>query len=379
MFATISLNFQDLHWTNRLRSIFPEFFRCSHGGSGGMAQRFSTGEPADGSVSIVTVTYGDRWHLLRQVLKFAHANAKVDRIVVVDNGSRTPIQPRVERAGFHKATVIRSPRNLGSAGGFKLGLETVRKYDPVWIWLLDDDNLPGPDALDTILRSAAELDETARGKCAILAYRPEHQSDIAAGVDVRRCYPAHSSFCGFHFAEIPFKIWRRLRWARASEVPKIPARVSLPYATYSGLFFHRALLEIIGTPNEELVLYADDTEFSYRIVQSGGCIWLLTGAPMRELEPSWDSKAHASSSFERWLRRGADFHVFYGSRNRAYFDHKFWLRNTTIYRINRLTYLFVLRLFAWRYRCVERYELFRRAITLGEEGHLGLDDIYPLP
>jgi GT2 family glycosyltransferase len=341
--------------------------------------QFSTGEPMDGSVSIVTVTYGDRWHLLRQVLQFADASAKVDRIVVVDNGSRTPIQPLMERAGFRKATVIRSPRNLGSAGGFKIGLETVRMYDPVWIWLLDDDNLPNPDALDTILRSAAELDETARGKCAILAYRPGHQSDIAAGIDVRRCYPAHSSFCGFHFAEIPYKIWRRLRWGRPSGVPKIPARVSLPYATYSGLFFHRALLEMIGTPNEELVLYADDTEFSYRIVQSGGCIWLLTGAPMRELESSWDSKAHAGSSFERWLRRGADFHVFYGSRNRAYFDHKFWLRNTMIYRINRLTYLFLLRFFAWRYGCVERYELFRRATTLGEEGHLGLNDIYPLP
>ena len=344
-----------------------------------MAARSNTGEPADGSVSIVTVTYGDRWHLLRQVLKFAQDNAKVDRIVVVDNGSRTPIQPRIEREGFRKAIVIRSPRNLGSAGGFKLGLETVRMHDPVWIWLLDDDNLPDPDALDTILRSAAELDETARGKSAILAYRPGHQSDIAAGVDVRRCYPAHSSFCGFHIAEIPYKIWRRLRWGRPSGVPKIPARVSLPYATYSGLFFHRALVEIIGTPNEELVLYADDTEFSYRIVQAGGCIWLLTGAPMTELEPSWDSKAHARSSFERWLRRGADFHVFYGSRNRAYFDHKFWLRNRTIYRMNRLTYLFLLRLFAWRYRCLERYELFRSAITLGEEGHLGLDDIYPLP
>jgi GT2 family glycosyltransferase len=344
-----------------------------------MAEGFSTEEPRDGSVSIVTVTYGDRWHLLRQVLKFADTSAKVDRIVVVDNGARTPIQPLIERAGFRKATVVQSPRNLGSAGGFKLGLETVRTFDPAWIWLLDDDNLPDPDALDTILRSAAELDETARGKSAILAYRPGHQSDIAAGIDIRRCYPAHSSFCGFHFAEIPYKIWRRLPWGRPSAAPKIPARVSLPYAPYSGLFFHRALLEAIGTPNEKLVLYADDTEFSHRIVQSGGCIWLLTGAPMSELEPSWDSKAHVGSSFERWLRRGADFHVFYGSRNRAYFDRRFWSRNRAIYRINRVAYLFLLRLFAWRYGCVERYELFRRATTLGEQGHLGLNNIYGLP
>ncbi len=202
-----------------------------------MVEGFGTDGRRGGSVSIVTVTYGDRWHLLRQVLKFADTSARVARIVVVDNGSRPPIQPLVARAGFRKTIVIRSPRNLGSAGGFKSGLEAVRTYGPEWIWLLDDDNLPDPDALDTILRSATELDATARGKSAILAYRPGHQSDIAAGVDVRRCYPGHSSFLGFHVAEIPHKLWRRLRWGRPIGVPKIPARVSIPYATYSGLFF----------------------------------------------------------------------------------------------------------------------------------------------
>ena len=67
------------------------------------------------------------------------------------------------------------------------------------------------------------------------------------------------------------------------------------------------------------------------------------------------------------------------ARNRAYFDHACWVRNAIVYQLNRFTYLLVLRLFAMRYKNIDRYELFHRAVILGEEGHLGLDADYPLP
>jgi GT2 family glycosyltransferase len=334
---------------------------------------------ADCTVSVVTVTYGDRWPLLMQVLKFIEASSKVDRAVVVDNGAHAPIAPLVERASFRKVIVVRNSRNLGSAAGFKHGLETVLGYGPEWIWLLDDDNLPEPSTLDTILRSATQLDRSDLGRCAFLAFRPQHQADIAAGMDVRRCFPAHSSFFGFHVGDVPYKLWRRIRRVRPGVSRAIPARISLPYAPYGGLFFHLHLLQAIGTPKEELILYADDTEFSYRIVRSGGCIWLLTGAPITELEPPWTCKRGARSSFEACLKGAIGFRMFYRSRNRAYFDRRCWSRNRCMYGINRAAYLLILRLLALRYRSTDQYALFNRAIRLGEAGHLGLVDEYPLP
>jgi GT2 family glycosyltransferase len=334
--------------------------------------------PSHSVVSIVTVTYGDRWHLLVRVLEYIEADPKIDRVIVVDNGARASIAALVQRACFRKAIVVGSSRNLGSAAGFKLGLETVLHYDPQWIWLLDDDNLPDPIALDKILHSAVSLDPAERSRTAFVAFRPEHHMAVAAGEDVRRCFPPHSSFCGFHITDIPHKIWRRILRRRPLASREIPARVALPYAPYGGLFFHRKLLETIGTPNKDLVLYADDTEFSSRIVQSGGRLWLLTGAPINELEPPWNTK-RAGSSFDAWLTGSADFRVFYQARNRAYFDSRVWSRNRMIYRLNRLTYLLILRVFALRRRRIDRYDLFRHATTLGEMGHLGLEDEYPLP
>jgi len=334
--------------------------------------------PSHSVVSIVTVTYGDRWHLLVRVLEYIEADPKIGRVIVVDNGARPSIAALVQQAGFRKAIVVGNPRNLGSAAGFKLGLETVLSCDPQWIWLLDDDNLPDPIALDRIFHSAAALDPAERGRTAFVAFRPGYHVAVAAGEDVRRCFPPHSSFCGFHVTDIPHKIWHRILRRRPLASREIPARVALPYAPYGGLFFHRKLLETIGTPNKELVLYADDTEFTSRIVRSGGRLWLLTGAPIIDLEPPWNT-TRAGSSFEAWLTGSADFRVFYRARNRAYFDCRVWSRNKMIYRLNRLTYLLILRLFALRHRRIDRYDLFRRATTLGETGRLGLEDEYPLP
>ena len=344
-----------------------------------MFMRVGANAPGDPTVSVVTVTYGDRWRLLMQVLQFIEASSKINLAVVVDNGAHAPIAPLVERAGFHKAIVVRNPRNLGSAAGFKRGLETVRGYDPEWIWLLDDDNLPDPSTLDTIFRSATQLDRGDLGRCAFLAFRPEQQADLAVGMDVRRCFPAHSSFFGFHVADVPYKLWRHIGRVRPGVSRAIPARIPLPYAPYGGLFFHLHLLQTIGTPKEELILYADDTEFSYRIVRSGGRICLLTGATIRELEPPWTSKRGARSSFEACLKGDIGFRMFYRTRNRAYFDRRCWSRNRFMYGVNRAAYLLILRVLALRYRSPDQYEMFNRAIRLGEQGRLGLVDEYPLP
>lgn len=330
-------------------------------------------------VSVVTVTYGDRWQFLQQLLAFVETEPAIERAIVIDNGAHRPILPLLEKAGFSKAAIIRNATNLGSAAGFKLGMEHLLGCEPGWIWLLDDDNLPDAGALQTILRAALELPTAQRNQSAFLAFRTGYQADIAAGVSVRRCYPGHSSFCGFHVADIPFKIWRRRPWRRRNFVATLPTRISIPYAPYSGLFFHQSLLKCVGTPNAQLVLYADDTEFSYRIVKAGGNIWLLPGAGMTELEPSWNARANVRSSFQGWLRCGADFQVFYRARNRAHFDRTCWLQNNAVYAINRFTYLLLLWSYAVRYRAMNRYKLFHHAIVLGERGQLGLSKEFPLP
>ncbi len=107
------------------------------------------------NVFVVTVTYGNRFHLLRQVIEAAF-NEGVDKVIVVDNNSGLESRKRLReyhRLNKDKVDVLYLSENLGSAGGFKKGLE--RAYNDSeceFIWLLDDDNLPMPGSLK-ILKS----------------------------------------------------------------------------------------------------------------------------------------------------------------------------------------------------------------------------------
>ena len=95
-------------------------------------------------VCVVTVTYGDRWKLLVNMVDAATA-AGVSRFVVVCNGITENYRAQLEQRSWPSAIEIRFvflARNMGSAVGFKRGIETaVAAQDTEFVWLLDDDNM----------------------------------------------------------------------------------------------------------------------------------------------------------------------------------------------------------------------------------------------
>ena len=98
------------------------------------------------SVFVVTVTYGNRFHLLKQVIDAALSEG-VSKVIVVDNNSdpesREKLREYEQKLGNEKIKVLYLDDNYGSAGGFKRGLGKAYN-DPncEFIWLLDEDNTP---------------------------------------------------------------------------------------------------------------------------------------------------------------------------------------------------------------------------------------------
>jgi len=327
---------------------------------------------------VVTVTYDARWPWLSKLLAYAENNQAIDHVVVADNASDPPVGGLAQHHGFQKARIIRSELNRGSAYGFKIGLQFALEHGADWVWLLDDDNLPQPGSLEALLRRADMLSaQYGADGFALLAYRPRHQADLAAGVPIKRCFPRPGSFLGFHILDIPYKIWRRLPWGRPRPPTSLPELLPVPQAAYGGLFIHRTALARIGLPMDEMVLYADDSEFSQRLARLGGRIFLMPAAQVDDLESSWQLKTQTNSSFATWLRHGPDLRAFYGARNLAYLEsrqaHRPWRS------INRCLYLAVLAVLALLWGRWERYRILRLAITEGESGRLGIHPRFPLP
>lgn len=326
--------------------------------------------------TVVTVTYGDRLPYLQQMIERALSFTEISDVLVVSNASLAPVHQLLERWPG-QVRLIELQQNTGSANGYAVALEAALAGGADYIWMMDDDNAPTAAAVSILHRELARLTGLlGPDRVAVLGYRATQQADIAEGVPPRYICQPRSSYFGFHVAQLPYKIWRRLPWIRRPG--KRPASISLPFAPYGGMLAHRSLYQRIGLPLTDLVLYVDDTEYTRRITASGGRLFLFTDAVIDELEQSWNIKARTRNIYETFLLGESDFRAYYAARNQAWFDKNVWAASPRLLRLNRSIFLTLLRLFARLRNTRDRLALIEQAIRDGENGALGMSKTFPL-
>jgi len=328
---------------------------------------------------LVSVTYGKRVHLLVQTLRSAFREG-VEHAIVVNNASGDAVEDILRDEFGDLVTVFSFASNTGSAFAYRFGMIEAVGRGAEYLLLLDDDNTLNAGALLMLVSGYEECSGTCSADSLIvLGSRPDHHADVFEGHAEKRVNPKAESFLGFHFADIPFKIWRRSPWFGFSKGGvTVPAKLQVDSAPYSGMFFHASLLDKHGYPNTRFVLYGDDSEFSYRITLAGGANMLITGAGLTDLESSWNLKDNRASSFGSWLRGEGDFRAYYASRNGAYFEHYVKPHNRIVRRLNKEIYLFLLWIAAARSGRMERYRLILKGIADGEADKLGMNPDYRL-
>ncbi|MBN6743142.1 glycosyltransferase, partial [Acidithiobacillus sp. MC6.1] len=102
-----------------------------------------------GDVVLVTVTYGSREALLRQVLDAVH-HLDIAKVIVVNNGATWPVKTELGKTYLGFVDVVEMGGNTGSAKGFATGMQRAFDLGADYIWLLDDDNCPQLDALSVL-------------------------------------------------------------------------------------------------------------------------------------------------------------------------------------------------------------------------------------
>jgi rhamnopyranosyl-N-acetylglucosaminyl-diphospho-decaprenol beta-1,3/1,4-galactofuranosyltransferase len=106
---------------------------------------------SDEWVVAVIVTWNRR-DLLAEALRATLAQTRPpDRILVVDNAS-TDGTDQLLSDEFAGVDVVRTAYNCGGAGGFALGIRDALESAPdALVWLMDDDTVPEPGALATLV------------------------------------------------------------------------------------------------------------------------------------------------------------------------------------------------------------------------------------
>ena len=106
--------------------------------------------PANARVAAVVVTYNRR-DLLLEALAAVHAQSRVpETVIVVDNASGDGTAAAV-RAAFPAVHLAELATNSGGAGGFAYGMALALADAADLIWLMDDDTVPEPGALEALL------------------------------------------------------------------------------------------------------------------------------------------------------------------------------------------------------------------------------------
>lgn len=289
-------------------------------------------------------------------------------VIVVNNASDYVIDDRI---ADERVTLLNNTENRGSAGGYSQGIQfAFKNSDADFIWLLDDDNLPDENALSELIKHWQTIKGGDNEK-ALFCLREDRRAhvNIAGGEDTKRYYLVPDNFLGFSLVRMLTNQLYKLQ-DRFKKAPAALQYAKIPYVPYGGLFMHKQMVEKIGYPRDDFFLYVDDSEYTYRITQSGAAIYLIPSAKVQDIDQSqginYKKKLFRSQLLDLW-----SFRTYYHVRNRMYFYSRVAIKNKFMFNINKALYLGFLLLISIISNKKSAYKKLLIAVSDGLNGKLG--------
>jgi GT2 family glycosyltransferase len=190
-------------------------------------------------------TYNDEDVIERSLAAVLAQSRPADKVLIVDNAST---DGTLQRKFPDSVTVIRNSKNLGTSGSVVVGMNFALQHEYDWIWILDADSAPHPDALEQLLKFLRTLPAAEQTRVQRLASLGRDSSGDA------RLYP------GIRFTRLGYE----------------PVRVEseqLPYECdgliWSGGLFQIAVIRAMGLPDTDYVLDWGEFEYGYQSMRRG--------------------------------------------------------------------------------------------------------------
>ncbi len=193
-------------------------------------------------VAAVVVTY-NRLPLLQKCIEKLNAQTTGCDILIVNNASTDGTTEWLEEQRRQNLFSRSTGANLGGAGGFNYGMRWAAEAGYKYLWLMDDDCLPEPDALEKLL----EADALLSGDYGWL-------SSVALWTD--------GNLCSMNLQrKTPFWDLDALR------SPLTPCVM----ASFVSLFLRAETVRAFGLPIRDFFIWSDDWEYTRRISRARPC------------------------------------------------------------------------------------------------------------
>ncbi len=342
------------------------------------------------AVCSIIVTYGERGTLLMNVVNSVIKEG-VGKIIIVDNNSgkksKEIIKDLVNQYS-DKIKVIHLKKNMGSAGGFKAGLQEFLNENFKFAWLLDDDNVPVSGSLHELIKNYKKLSEKY-SEVVVVSYRksykiifnmPHNKLNVRT---LEKDWLPKNRFNRFHILDAMRRILKSTHMLfkdKSHNNFNECQLVELPVAQYGGLLIKKDILQKYGFPNEKFFVYKDDTEWTYRLYVNGVKIFLVLSSKIEDIDKSFNA---SKSNFmpKRFLDNlflyENDMKIYYRTRNQIAFEKNYLIENKLIYSINKCIFLHLISPILYsvapysygkkdRERIMKRIKLIKKAIYDGE-------------
>lgn len=242
-----------------------------------------TNRPQNPTAAVV-VTH-NRIDLLRQCVAQLENQTCACDILVVDNASTDGTAQWLESKP--ELNCRNTGANLGGAGGFNLGMRWAVEAGYDYVWVMDDDTLPHPDALEKLL----EADSVLEGSYGWL-------SSVALWTDGSECRMNRQKLKKSFYKYSPL-----LKYGL----------VQAEQATFVSLFLRGETIRRVGLPIKEFFIWGDDIEFTRRIAVRGGLPCFMAG--QSQVVHATNSNVGSNVALDDVERIDRYFYAF---RNEAY-------------------------------------------------------------
>ncbi|MDX5627792.1 MULTISPECIES: glycosyltransferase [unclassified Brenneria] len=314
-------------------------------------------------VCAVIVTYGERIHLLKQVIERL-LDEDVSSIVIVSNGQTTTQCNHLRtECSDKRINIIFNDCNEGSAGGYFYGIKFfLEQKKEEFLILLDDDNVIDQGGVKNIISYYLYNDNSDKIFCAHRKDRVNQVKSLSKGMNIiysNNCFLGYDIF--YFFKE------------KRSESDKYIYADILPYG---GMVLKRNVVKHIGLPDKSFYLYSDDFEYSLRAKAKGYKLILIKNIAVTDIDVSWHVRKSGSVILDPNSNKER---VYYTIRNGVVTDLRY-NKNGFFYYVNFMYFIFIqiikdLRGFKFNFLMLSNWKVFFKAYSDAIKNKLGKVDI----
>lgn len=287
-------------------------------------------------VTVLSVVYGNRWHMLKQVADSVLQDEKVRSFVIVDNGCSSPEEMDDYADRYRdRVVILRQEKNLGYSPAIVKALEYARNTECDYVLVLDDDSVPEPKAIDYFLD--------------VLKLFPDNKVVLAGNrVDMpgnalvfnrkpfTQISPKGTLFDVFSLKALTNLFRIIFGISKSADNIFIPI-VPLEAFVTGGSFIPIEAIRKAPLPDSSLFIYGEDLEYSWRILRMGYTCYAVSRPIIRDIDLTFQPKegSHIVGLFDP---NTPTYKVYFRMRNAVIISS----RNTVQRRI-----ILVLNVVAW--------------------------------